>query len=172
MLKAYLVAAGTPLTFSHVIESISAPFDLSVSLSTEWNTECFFLKRAFLAFSLYLSPNHKDTHAVFWVPWGRVDTGSQPVGRRPRTSEEVHLPVQWKHSNPEPAAAASAPPVDCPWKASALPGSIFTGAEQWLIINPSCELNKGTAYTMHSFIYSSQLAFALAWVGFCHSTKI
>lgn len=123
------------------------------------------IKLAFLAFCLSLPHTHTQTHIFFFViPWGRVDTGSQPVGRKPRTSEEVHLPVQWRHSSPEPAAAASAPLVGCPWTASALPGSIDTGQCQ--------QLNTILSFdATYASVHISQFGiFALACVG-CRPLK-
>ena len=113
---------------------------------------------------LFVSPTHTNTQFFFVIPWGRVDTGSQPVGRKPRTSEEVHLPVQWRHSSPEPAAAASAPLVGCPWTASALPGSIDTGQCQ--------QLNTILSFdATYASVHISQFGiFALACVG-CRPLK-
>lgn len=59
-----------------------------------------------------------------------MDTGSQPAGRKPRTSEEVRLLVLWRRNSPEPAAAVSAPLVDCPWTVTALLGSEHTAEGQ------------------------------------------
>ena len=81
-------------------------------------------------YMFFIPFQHTHTHAALRVPWGRADTDSQPEGRRPRTSEGVRLLVQWRRSNPEPVAAASAPPVDCPWTAGALPGSVNT--QEWV----------------------------------------
>lgn len=52
-----------------------------------------------------------------------MDTGSEPEGRRPRTSEAGCRPGQWRHSIPGLEAAASAPPEGSPWTEASLPDS-------------------------------------------------
>lgn len=101
------------------------------------------------------------TRAVFPAPWGRADTGSQLADRRPRTSEEVRWPERWRRSSPEPAAAASAPLVDCPWTSGALPGSVSAGEGQLLITNLYCDPVE--CWVISSF-HLQRTVSALAWV--------
>lgn len=101
-----------------------------------------------------------------------MDTGFQLVGRRPRTSEEVHLPVQWRHSNPEPVAAASALLVDCPWTASALPGSIYTGQAtnelKIFLVNQIDARSQSIPFIHSSTFYNSEHLYWRYWAVFLY----